>query len=157
MHYALQKNSAWCATGGTDVEDDWLRFDFGNPAPVDVEHLAAIERDVAERVAAAEPINWKFVPISEARTAGAMMLFGEKYPDPARMVSMGSFSRELCGGIHLDNTREVGLFEIIAEKRCRAAGTCRPWLRREPLQGIPLEKTESALKEIAGHPGVGPD
>ena len=79
---------------------------------------------MAERVAAGEPIGWKFVPLTEARAAGAMMLFGEKYPDPARMVSMGTFSRELCGGTHLDNTGEVGAFEIIAEEGV-AAGTRR--------------------------------
>jgi alanyl-tRNA synthetase len=155
MHYALQKNLGKDAHQmGSKVEDDWLRFDFGNPAPVDVEHLAAIERDVAERVAAAEPIGWKFVPISEARAAGAMMLFGEKYPDPARMVSMGSFSRELCGGIHLDNTREVGPFEIIAEEGV-AAGTRRLVALTGAKAKEYLEKTESALKEIARHLGVG--
>ena len=155
MHYALQKNLGKDAHQmGSKVEDDWLRFDFGNPAPVDVEQLAAIERDVAERVAAAEPIGWKFVPISEARTAGAMMLFGEKYPDPARMVSKGSFSRELCGGIHLDNTSEVGPFEIIAEEGV-AAGTRRLVALTGAKAKEYLEKTEAALQEIAGHLGVG--
>ncbi|MBC7853652.1 MAG: alanine--tRNA ligase, partial [Pirellulaceae bacterium] len=155
MHYALQKNLGKDAHQmGSKVEDDWLRFDFGNPAPMDVEQLAAIERDVAERVAAAEPIGWKFVPISEARAAGAMMLFGEKYPDPARMVSMGSFSRELCGGIHLDNTSEVGPFEIIAEEGV-AAGTRRLVALTGAKAKEYVEKTKSALQEIAGHLGVG--
>ena len=125
MHYALQKNLSKDAHQmGSKVEEDLLRFDFGNPSPVDAEQLIAIERDVAERVAAGEPISAKFVPLAEARAAGAMMLFGEKYPDPARMVSMGGFSRELCGGIHLSNTAEVGPFEIIAEEGV-AAGTRR--------------------------------
>ncbi|MGI8980289.1 MAG: alanine--tRNA ligase [Pirellulaceae bacterium] len=155
MHYALQKNLGKDAHQmGSKVEDDWLRFDFGNPAPVDVEQLAAIERDVAERVAAAEPIGWKFVPLSEARAAGAMMLFGEKYPDPARMVSMGSFSRELCGGIHLDYTSEVGPFEIIAEEGV-AAGTRRLVALTGAKAKEYLAKTESALQEIASHLGVG--
>ncbi|MFN0019431.1 MAG: alanine--tRNA ligase [Pirellulaceae bacterium] len=155
MHYALQKNLGKDAHQmGSKVEEDWLRFDFGNPAPVDVEHLAAIERDVAEKVAAAEPIGWKFVPLTEARAAGAMMLFGEKYPDPARMVSMGSFSRELCGGIHLDNTSEVGTFEIIAEEGV-AAGTRRLVALTGAKAKEYVEKTTSALAEIAGHLGVG--
>jgi alanyl-tRNA synthetase len=125
LHYALQRALGKDAHQmGSKVEDDWLRFDFGNPSPVEAEQLARIERDVAEKVAAGEPIGWKFVPLAEARTAGAMMLFGEKYPDPARMVSMGSFSRELCGGTHLDNTRDVVALEIIAEEGV-AAGTRR--------------------------------
>ena len=125
LHYALQRALGKEAHQmGSKVDDDWLRFDFGNPSPVEAEQLLQIERDVAERVAAAEPIGWKFVPLAEARAAGAMMLFGEKYPDPARMVSMGTFSRELCGGTHLDNTREVEALEIIAEEGV-AAGTRR--------------------------------
>src|SRR6478752_7339704 len=155
LHYALQKNLGKDAHQmGSKVEDDWLRFDFGNPSAVDTEKLAAIERDVAERVAAAEPIGWKFVPISEARAAGAMMLFGEKYPDPARMVSMGSFSRELCGGIDLDNTREVGPFEILAEEGV-AAGTRRLVALTGAKAKEYVEKTESALSEIAKTLGVG--
>jgi alanyl-tRNA synthetase len=75
-------------------------------------------------VAAAEPVSWKYVPLAEARKAGAMMLFGEKYPDPVRMVSMGGFSRELCGGTHLDNTGDVGAFEVVVEEGV-AAGTRR--------------------------------
>jgi alanyl-tRNA synthetase len=155
MHYALQKNLGKDAHQmGSKVEEDWLRFDFGNPSPVDVEHLAAIERDVAERVAAAEPIGWKFVPLTEARAAGAMMLFGEKYPDPARMVSMGSFSRELCGGTHLDNTKDVGPFEIIAEEGV-AAGTRRIVALTGAKAKEHVEKTQSALQEMAKTLGVG--
>ena len=64
------------------------------------------------------------MPLADARQAGAMMLFGEKYPDPVRMVSIGQFSKELCGGTHLDNTSEVGVIEIISEESV-SAGTRR--------------------------------
>jgi alanyl-tRNA synthetase len=117
LHYALQKNLGKHAQQqGSKVEADHLRFDFTNQEPVKHELVQAIERDVATRVAAKEPVSWKLVGLAEARAAGAMMLFGEKYPDPVRMVSMGEFSRELCGGTHLTNTGEVEAFEIVAEE-----------------------------------------
>jgi alanyl-tRNA synthetase len=154
LQYALQKNLGKEAHQmGSKVEEDWLRFDFGNPSPVEAEQLAAIERDVAERIAAAEPIGARFVPLTEARTAGAMMLFGEKYPDPARMVSMGTFSRELCGGTHLENTREVGALEIIAEEGV-AAGTRRITALTGTKAQEHISKTQAALAEAALKLGV---
>jgi alanyl-tRNA synthetase len=155
LHYALQKTLGKEAHQmGSKVEEDWLRFDFGNPSPVESEQLVKIERDVAEKVAAAEPIGWKFVPLTEARAAGAMMLFGEKYPDPARMVSMGSFSRELCGGTHLDNTRDVGALEIIAEEGV-AAGTRRITALTGAKAQEHISKTQAALSELALKLNVG--
>jgi alanyl-tRNA synthetase len=156
LHFALQKTLGKDAHQmGSKVEDDWLRFDFGNPSPVSAEQLAQIERDSAERICAAEPIAWKYVPLAEARAAGAMMLFGEKYPDPARMVSMGTFSRELCGGTHLDNTRDVGALEIISEEGV-AAGTRRITALTGAKAREHLRHTEAALGEIATRLRVGP-
>src|SRR5262245_19775863 len=149
LHYALQKNLGKDAHQmGSKVEEDWLRFDFGSSTPVDADKLAAIERDVAERVAAAEPISWKFVPLAEARDAGAMMLFGEKYPDPARMVTMGEFSRELCGGTHLDSTAAVGALEIISEEGV-AAGTRRITALTGTKAHEHLAKTSAVLAKMA--------
>ena len=125
LHHALQKNLGQHAQQqGSKVDDDWLRFDFTNLAPVTAEQLIQIESDAQARIAEAAPVDARIVPLSEARKAGAMMLFGEKYPDPVRMISMGSFSKELCGGTHLANTREVEQFEIIAEEAV-SAGTRR--------------------------------
>ena len=125
LHYALQKNLGTHAQQqGSKVDDDWLRFDFTNMSPVDSDQLMAITADVRERVREKSPIDWKTLPLADARAAGAMMLFGEKYPDPVRMVSMGAFSKELCGGIHLENTEQVGPFEIISEEGV-SAGTRR--------------------------------
>jgi alanyl-tRNA synthetase len=95
------------------------------------------------------------VPIAEARAAGAMMLFGEKYPDPARMVSMGAFSRELCGGTHLENTREVGALEIIAEEGV-AAGTRRITALTGAKAREHMQHTEHAVKEVADKLRVSP-
>jgi alanyl-tRNA synthetase len=154
LHYALQKNLGKDAHQmGSKVDEDWLRFDFGNPAPIEADKLAAIERDVADRVAAAEKIDWRFVPLTEARAAGAMMLFGEKYPDPARMVSMGAFSRELCGGTHLDNTRDVEALEIIAEEGV-AAGTRRITALTGAKARQHTAQTQAALADIASRLGV---
>jgi alanyl-tRNA synthetase len=117
LHYALQKNVGKHAQQqGSKVEADALRFDFTNQESLDEATVAAIQADVLERIEADEPIEWKNVPLAEARAAGAMMLFGEKYPDPVRMVTMGQFSRELCGGTHLTATGEVGAFEVISEE-----------------------------------------
>ncbi len=125
LHFALQKNlGSHAQQQGSKVTDDELRFDFTNLSPVESSQLAAIVHDVDERVAAAEPIAWQTLPLADARKEGAMMLFGEKYPDPVRMVSMGQFSKELCGGVHLDNTQEVGAFEIFSEEGV-SAGTRR--------------------------------
>jgi alanyl-tRNA synthetase len=149
LHYALQKHLGKDAHQmGSKVEEDWLRFDFGNPEPVTPEKLQAIEHDVAERVTAAEKIEARFVPLSEARTAGAMMLFGEKYPDPARMVTMGEFSRELCGGTHLDNTKDVGPFEILAEEGV-AAGVRRITALTGEKAKAHEQQTDEALNAIA--------
>ncbi len=125
LHYALQKNLGQHAQQqGSKVDEDWLRFDFTNLSPVDAAQLAKISTDVATRVAASEPIKWETLPLAEARKQGAMMLFGEKYPDPVRMVSMGGFSKELCGGTHLTNTRDVETFEVLSEEGV-SAGTRR--------------------------------
>ncbi|MCA9198587.1 MAG: alanine--tRNA ligase, partial [Planctomycetales bacterium] len=117
LHYALQKNLGKHAQQqGSKVDGDWLRFDFTNMAPVSPEQIDQIEQDVRSQVATQSAIKWETVPLAAAREAGAMMLFGEKYPDPVRMVSMGDFSRELCGGTHLTNTSQVEAFEVISEE-----------------------------------------
>lgn len=125
LHHALQSVvGSHAQQQGSKVDQDWLRFDFTNQESLTDTALDEIEAIVNDRVNRADPISWKTVPLAEAKQAGAMMLFGEKYPDPVRMVSMGEFSRELCGGTHLENTSEVGSFEVIAEESV-SAGTRR--------------------------------
>ncbi|HJT34623.1 MAG TPA: alanine--tRNA ligase [Pirellulales bacterium] len=149
LHFALQKHLGKHAQQqGSKVDADWLRFDFANPHSVSREELAKIEDEVNARIIAAEPVRWTTLPIAEARKAGAMMLFGEKYPDLVRMVSMGEFSKELCGGTHLDNTGQVGLCRIIGEESV-AAGTRRitALTGRQALDR--LRTSETALAETA--------
>ncbi len=125
LHHALQKILGKHAQQqGSKVDDDWLRFDFTNPSAVGDEQLEAVQQEVRGKIDTPAKIQWQIVPLAEARAAGAMMLFGEKYPDPVRMVSMGQFSKELCGGTHLSDTGEVGGFEIVSEESV-AAGTRR--------------------------------
>jgi alanyl-tRNA synthetase len=140
---------------GSKVDDDWLRFDFTNLSAVDTEQLAKIRADVESRIAAAEPVRWDILPLAEARKAGAMMLFGEKYPDPVRMVSMGTFSKELCGGTHLSNTREVDRFEILSEEGV-SAGTRRITALTGTKAAERVKQTEAALTEAAKILGVAP-
>ena len=101
-----------------------MRFDFGNPEAVGRDRLRAIEDMVNERILSSAAVSWSLMPIEQARAQGAMALFGEKYPDIVRVVQMGDFSRELCGGTHLDSVGQVGLFKIVGEESV-AAGTRR--------------------------------
>ena len=117
LHHALHTHLGKHAQqAGSKVEADRLRFDFSNPEPTGRERLAAIEEMVNQKVLRGESISWTTMPIAEAKSLGAMALFGEKYPDVVRVVQMGDFSRELCGGTHLDNVGQVGLFKVVAEE-----------------------------------------
>ena len=125
LHYALQKRLGTHAhQQGSKVDADWLRFDFTNLSAVPEEKLSEIEIDVWARIDERNAIRSEIVALAEARQAGAMMLFGEKYPEQVRMITMGDFSRELCGGTHLQNTADIQDFELIAEEAV-AAGTRR--------------------------------
>jgi len=149
LHFALQKHLGKHAQQqGSKVDHDWLRFDFGNPTAVSPEELTWIEDEVHAKVMEAAPIGWKNMPLAEARTTGAMMLFGEKYPDVVRVVSIGDFSKELCGGTHLDNSGQVGLFKIIGEESV-AAGTRRITALTGPTALEHVRRHEAVLAKTA--------
>ncbi len=125
LHHALQTTlGSHAQQRGSKVAEDWLRFDFSNMQAVTNEELAQIESLSNQKINLAAPISADTLPLSEARQKGAMMLFGEKYPDPVRMVSIGDFSKELCGGTHLSNSKDVVLLEIQSEEGV-SAGTRR--------------------------------
>ncbi len=116
LHYALQENIGQDAQQrGSKVENDILRFDFSCMDSIPTKTLDSIEQLSNARIHDAVDVSADILPLAEARTRGAMMLFGEKYPDPVRMVSIGQFSKELCGGIHVSNSNDIGVFEIISE------------------------------------------
>lgn len=106
---------------GSLVASDLLRFDFANDQPVTFEQLQQIERLVNREVIANSPVQTEILDIEAAKTKGAMMLFGEKYGETVRVLTMGTvsneipFSIELCGGIHVKRTGDIGLFKIISE------------------------------------------
>ncbi|MCZ4497201.1 MAG: alanyl-tRNA synthetase [Thermoleophilia bacterium] len=105
------------AQKGSLVEPSRLRFDFSHHGAMTAEELARVEEIVATHIAASEPVDWREVDIETAREAGATMLFGEKYGDVVRMVSVGdgSWSRELCGGTHVANTAAIRQLFITSE------------------------------------------
>ncbi|MBR2461233.1 MAG: alanine--tRNA ligase [Clostridia bacterium] len=109
---------------GSYVDNERLRFDFKHFAPLTEKELAAVEALVNAHVFLGEKIDTCEMSLEDARKTGAMALFGEKYGSTVRVVKMGDFSTELCGGTHLDNTAKAGLFKIISESSV-AAGVRR--------------------------------
>ena len=109
---------------GSYVDAHRCRFDFTHFSAVTKEELAKVEALVNAHILAGEPVVTTVTDPESAKKAGAMALFGEKYGDKVRMVRMGDFSTELCGGTHLDNTAKAGLFKIISESSV-AAGVRR--------------------------------
>ena len=109
---------------GSLVTDDKLRFDITHFAPLTEEEIERVEQEVNEQIWNALEIKTEEMPIAEARKLGAQALFGEKYGDVVRVVSIGDYSIELCGGTHNANSSEVGIFKIISESGV-AAGVRR--------------------------------
>ena len=109
---------------GSFVDNTRCRFDFTHFAALTPDEISKVEGLVNAHILLGEPIVTKETDIETARSEGAMALFGEKYGDVVRMVKMGTFSTELCGGTHLDNTAKVGLFKIVSESSV-AAGVRR--------------------------------
>ena len=100
---------------GSLVEPDRLRFDFTHFSAVTAEELRRVEDLVNAAILRGYAVDVREMPIAEARAAGATALFGEKYGDVVRVVNMGGYSVELCGGTHLDNTAKAGAFHIVSE------------------------------------------
>ena len=109
---------------GSLVSDSALRFDFAHPEAISKEQLTDIERLVNQKVRANFLIQTDIMDVEAAKAKGAMALFGEKYADQVRVLTMGDFSIELCGGIHAKRTGDIGLFKIISETAV-AAGVRR--------------------------------
>ena len=127
---------------GSLVEPDFLRFDFTHFSAVTPEQLRQVESMVNDAILTGYTVDTKEMPIEEARKQGATALFGEKYGDVVRVVNMGGYSVELCGGTHLDNTAKAGAFHILSE------GSVASGVRRiEATTGL---RTLAALHESLG-------
>ncbi|MCU0316796.1 MAG: alanine--tRNA ligase [Fimbriimonadaceae bacterium] len=138
---------------GSLVSDDLMRFDFTHGSAMTPDEIFQVEEEVNRQILAAHPVKiYTDVPLEEARQMGAMALFGEKYADHVRVVQIGgmsptepSFSRELCGGIHVSNTGEVGTFKILSEASaasgvrritCLAGWRTIEWLHQQMNQMV---------------------
>ncbi|ENU92230.1 alanyl-tRNA synthetase [Acinetobacter vivianii] len=140
---------------GSLVASDVLRFDFANDQPVSFEQLQQIERLVNAEVIANTAVTTELLDIDTAKAKGAMMLFGEKYGEEVRVLSMGSvieeknFSIELCGGIHVKRTGDIGLFKITSE-----GGVAAGVRRIEAMTGTKalevVQKAETDIQTING-------
>jgi alanyl-tRNA synthetase len=132
---------------GSAVRPDKLRFDFSHPQPLTDEEREKVERRVNEKIFEAIPVRTFVTTLDEARSLGAMALFGEKYGAVVRVVEIDGFSRELCGGTHVRSTAEIGPFVILGEssvgsgaRRIEAATAGEAW---EILHGRSRELDEA--------------
>jgi alanyl-tRNA synthetase len=134
---------------GSKVSPDGFRFDYTYPSPVTAEELARIEGRVNELIRENQEVRVSVLPYREALTLGAMALFDEKYGEMVRVVQMGDFSRELCGGTHTRRTGDVGFFKILSD-RSIAADT----RRMEAVTGRAavafVQERERSLAELGG-------
>ncbi|MES2180457.1 MAG: alanine--tRNA ligase [Gemmatimonadota bacterium] len=133
---------------GSLVAPDRLRFDFTHHGPVSGDKLANVESLVNAEIWRALPVTWTEMPYPDARAKGAMALFGEKYGDVVRVVDVPGVSMELCGGTHVRNTSEIGLFVLLSETGV-ASGVRRIEALTGPGAFMQLRARETALLRIA--------
>jgi len=134
---------------GSYVTEDKLRFDFTHFSALTQEEVIKVQKIVNDNILKASIVNTKVMTIDKAKESGAIALFDEKYQNDVRVVSIGEFSKELCGGTHVKNTGEIGLFKILSE-----SGVAAGVRRIEAITGSNssefLEDKNNQLNDIAG-------
>ncbi|HEL2421912.1 TPA: alanine--tRNA ligase [Streptococcus suis] len=149
LHAALHNIIGEHATqAGSLNEQDFLRFDFTHFEAVTAEELRRIEEEVNEQIWNAIPVVTVETDIDTAKEMGAMALFGEKYGKEVRVVTIGDYSVELCGGTHVGNTAEIGIFKILKEESI-GSGTRRIIAVTGREAFLAYRDQEDALKEVA--------
>ncbi|MGQ9860732.1 MAG: alanine--tRNA ligase [Thiobacillaceae bacterium] len=140
---------------GSLVTPERTRFDFSHPQPLTLEEIRRIEELVNAEIRRNSRVETRLMKHDEAIKAGAMALFGEKYGEEVRVVGMGEFSTELCGGTHVRRTGDIGLFKIVAESGV-AAGVRRIEAQCGPAALAWIQYQEDALREVADRLKVQP-
>src|SRR5271163_2577916 len=154
LHYALRDVlGSSVHQAGSLVDPDKLRFDFAHQGPVKDDALATIEQEINARIRENAAVTVEDMAYDDAIKAGALAFFGDKYGDVVRVVRMGDFSVELCGGTHVNRTGDVGLFKLETEAGV-AAGVRR--IEAYTGQGAldAVRRREQILEEIGGHLGA---
>ena len=105
---------------GSNITPERLRFDFTHPAPMSEEEVRRVEAIVNEQIQADLPVSFQTMTLEQARASGAIALFGDKYEELVKVYSVGSFSKEVCGGPHVEHTGELGRFTIQKEQSSSA-------------------------------------
>jgi alanyl-tRNA synthetase len=108
------------AQKGSNITSERLRFDFSHPEPMTPEQIKEVERIVNGQIARSLPVSFEVMTLDQARESGATALFGERYGEKVKVYTMGDFSKEVCGGPHVENTRELGGFKIQKEQSSSA-------------------------------------
>ena len=156
LHAALRKVlGAHVTQAGSLVAPDHLRFDFSHGNQVNDREISRIEDLVNEQVQTDTPVVPSEMNLDEALKTGAMALFGEKYGDRVRVIKIGDFSTELCGGTHLGRTGEIGLLKVTTEGAV-ASGVRRVEAVAGPAALASVAQSESALRQAADMLKIGP-
>ena len=148
LQYALRKVlGTHISQRGSYAGDDYARFDFTHNGKISYEEIQTLEAIVNDEIAASYPLEVEILPIEQARKTGAIAPFDETYGDLVRVITLGPNSKEFCGGTHVDNTQDIGIFTIISEESI-AAGTRRITIKTSTAAYLALKQREKMLYQV---------